>query len=198
MSLRERKKVERRAQLLDIAHRLFHEKGFANTTIEEICDEAMISKRTFFRYFPDKESLVFPNRDERLEQFVRFLGMHSDVDNPFDALRDATRLFSSRYNENKDKILAQQALIQSSQSLLARERAIDRDWEAAIAAAFAARSEPGPETELWSAVLAGAVMGVVRATMRCWFAGDCERNLGELGLTAIDCLEQGFPKRMVV
>lgn len=194
ISLREQKKQEARNNVLEVAHRLFHEKGFDGTTVEEICADSRISKRSFFRYFKDKESLVFPNRDERLEQFVMFLDFNRSAENPFDPLRLATQLFSAAYDENAGKILAQQMLIQSSPALVAREREIDRDWEVEIARVFNLRSESTAENELWSAVAAGAVMGVVRATMRHWFEKGCEENLCELGLAAIDCLERGFPE----
>ena len=196
-SLREQKKALARAKTLDVAHKLFREKGFEQTTLEEICAEASISKRTFFRYFRDKESLIFPNRESRLEAFRMFLQAYGDAENPFEVLRLATEVFSREYNHNFDKILAQQTLIQSSPSLRAREAEIDRDWEIEIAAAFARRSGPGRQNELWAAVAAGAVMGVVRATMRQWFAHGCREDLNALGQMAIDSLERGFPERFV-
>jgi len=197
LGLREQKKAMARANALDVAHVLFREKGFDQTTLEDICAESGISKRTFFRYFKDKESLVFPNRDTRLEAFRGFLQMYGDADNPFEVLRVATKVFSTEYNSNSDKILAQQVLINSSGALRARESEIDRDWELEIAAAFGRRSAPGRPNELWAAVAAGAVMGVVRATMRQWFAHGCLEDLNELGQMAIDSLERGFPERLV-
>lgn len=196
MSLREQKKAEARQKTLDVAHELFHEQGFDDTTIMEICARSKISKRTFFRYFRDKESLLFPNRDERLEAFKKFLDEYDDADSPFDVLRLATDVFSENYSDNADKILAQQEIIQSSPALRAREAEIDRDWEREIAAAFKRRSVPNRENELWAAVAAGAVMGVVRATMRQWYANGAREDLGELGHAAIDCLERGFPEKL--
>ena len=56
--MRERKKARTRATLRSVAFRLFREQGFAETTIEQIADEAEVSPSTFFRYFPTKEALV--------------------------------------------------------------------------------------------------------------------------------------------
>ena len=192
-SLRERKKAETRANVLRVAHDLFRTAGFDATTLEEICAGAVISKRTFFRYFTDKEALVFPNRDERLEGFVTFLESGPPQESPFQTLRRATRLFGMEYGEHRDTILAQQRLIDPSPALRSREREIDMDWEVAVARLFARRLGADADAELWSRVLAGAIMGVVRATMNYWFDGDCEADLVKLGLDAIDFLERGFP-----
>jgi AcrR family transcriptional regulator len=195
MTLRARKKAEARANVLETAHRLFRYDSFDSVTLETICSESSISKRTFFRYFRDKESLVFPHRDERLTRFVQFLGEHEQVENPFDSLRLATQVFGAQYNENRKHLRAQQAVILSSQALLAREREIDLEWERAIANAFSARSGNAPEDDLWARVLAGAIMGVVRSTMTYWFDREGQDDLRQLGLDALDYLERGFPHR---
>jgi AcrR family transcriptional regulator len=66
--LRERKKVKTRATIRREALRLFEEKGYANTTIEQIADAADISSSTFFRYFRAKEAVLLS--DDLIEPIV--------------------------------------------------------------------------------------------------------------------------------
>lgn len=191
-NLREQKKAETRANILRIAQAMFHEQGFEATTIDDICAAVPISKRTFFRYFSDKEALVFPNRDMRLDRFVELLDASAGKEQPFDVFRRVTRLFAAEYMAHREQLLAQQTLIVQTPTLLAREREIDHDWEQAIAEAFARRFPPGPASRRRADVLAGAMIGVVRATMRHWFSSGCVDDLDQLGQEALDSLERGF------
>jgi AcrR family transcriptional regulator len=58
MSLRERRRRQTGADIRDAAVRLARERGFDRVSIEEISVEAGISPRTFFNYFPNKESAI--------------------------------------------------------------------------------------------------------------------------------------------
>jgi AcrR family transcriptional regulator len=58
VGLRERRHRQTSADIRDAAVRLARERGFDKVTIEEICAEAGISARTFFNYFPNKESAI--------------------------------------------------------------------------------------------------------------------------------------------
>jgi len=55
---RERKRNETHQKLLACALRLFGERGFANTKIEDITEAADVGKGTFFNYFPSKEHVL--------------------------------------------------------------------------------------------------------------------------------------------
>jgi AcrR family transcriptional regulator len=67
--LRERKKAKTRAAIQQEAMRLFRERGYADTTVEEIAEAAEVSESTFFRYFPTKEDVVLrDDYDELLLQ----------------------------------------------------------------------------------------------------------------------------------
>ncbi len=55
---RERKKEETRSNIVDYAIALFKEKGFPETSMEEIAEKVDISKATLYNYFPDKGSIL--------------------------------------------------------------------------------------------------------------------------------------------
>jgi AcrR family transcriptional regulator len=58
VSRRERKKQETKSRIIKIAMYFFRKHGFETTTMEQIAEEADISKATLYNYFPVKESII--------------------------------------------------------------------------------------------------------------------------------------------
>jgi AcrR family transcriptional regulator len=56
--LRERKKVRLRTQIIETSLRLFCERGYEGTRIDDIVATLEISQPTFFRYFPSKDAVL--------------------------------------------------------------------------------------------------------------------------------------------
>lgn len=56
--LREAKRAEMERRLAEIAYALIRERGFGRVTVEDIVDEARVSRRTFSNYYSCKEEAV--------------------------------------------------------------------------------------------------------------------------------------------
>ena len=66
LTRRERHSAAVRQRLFDAAMRLFAERGFTETTVEDITNAADVGKGTFFNYFPSKEELLTAFGDLRI------------------------------------------------------------------------------------------------------------------------------------
>jgi len=88
---RQRRSAEIRERLFHAALTLFAEKGFAETTVEDITNAADVGKGTFFNYFPSKDHILLAfgemqlgklqeainiarRTNEPMPQFLRALG----------------------------------------------------------------------------------------------------------------------------
>jgi AcrR family transcriptional regulator len=71
---RQRRREETAQRILSSAVRLFEQRGYSTTTVEQITEAADVAKGTFFNYFPTKEHLLLSLFDllraefEHLEQ----------------------------------------------------------------------------------------------------------------------------------
>jgi AcrR family transcriptional regulator len=63
--LRERKKLQTRQHIADVAAALFAEHGFEDVTVDQVAAAADVAKKTVFNYFPTKEDLVFDRAEQR-------------------------------------------------------------------------------------------------------------------------------------
>ena len=54
---REREKEKRKSDIVDAAERIFFEKGYENATMDDVANEAELSKGTLYLYFKNKEDL---------------------------------------------------------------------------------------------------------------------------------------------
>lgn len=66
------------------ASRLFHRSGVRNITIDEVCSELRISKKTFYQHFQQKEDLIGAvieeNKHQHFEKFEKNLRNKNAID----------------------------------------------------------------------------------------------------------------------
>lgn len=187
---RERKKLRTRALIQREALRLFLEKGFEATTIEEIAEAADIAPSTFFNYFPTKEDVVL--QDDLDPVLLEAIHVEPAGLGPIAMLRNAIHHVFSRLTPEQNAIFRRRlALMASNPTLRAaflNQSASQLDEIVAVVARRAGRSSD----DFAVRNLAGALLGVMMATFLT-AANDPDADL--LGLTdqALAHLEAGLP-----
>ena len=87
--LREQTRTVVRSLLARTAIELFAEKGYDNTTLDEVATAAGISRRTLFNYFRSKEDLALSSLAEQGEHIAARLAERPAGEDPWTALRAA-------------------------------------------------------------------------------------------------------------
>jgi len=161
IGLRERKKAKTRAAIREHALRLFRERGYSATTIEQIAAAAEVSPATFFRYFPTKEDVVLQD-DMDLVTLAAFEAQPADL-GPIAAMRSATTALIAQMSPADMARLGDTTELTMSVPEI-RARAVDeltRTIEV-IAAAVAKRAGRRPD-DFAARSVAGAIVGVIMA-----------------------------------
>jgi len=85
---------ERMEQTLEVAHRLFAERGFAAVTMDDIAGEVGVTKPLLYNYFGNKERLYIACMKRSGDALVKtILETVGDTSNPGDALNQGLRAF---------------------------------------------------------------------------------------------------------
>src|SRR5215470_16966550 len=177
-SLRDRRKDRTRRMIQAEALRLFAGKGFAATTIEEIAAAADMAPRTFFRYFPAKEEVVFwADYQPTLASFVTA----RPGDEPaIQALRHGiVDGLADFYDQDRERLLERIKLAFRTPALHPRLRQQQADWATGMTALLAARLGAPPD-DLEIRVIAAAIAAALFVAIEEWQARDGQRDLREL------------------
>ncbi|MEU0791843.1 TetR family transcriptional regulator [Amycolatopsis sp. NPDC005961] len=103
------------------AMELFEEQGFEETTAVQIAKRARVTARTFFRYFPDKEEILFADAHVLDEALVQELRQTPDLTNPLEAV---TRTLAGY---DWEKLGSRDIQHRRAQMIAANPRLLERD-----------------------------------------------------------------------
>ena len=158
---RERKKQRTREALVDAAFRLFQDKGFDATTVEEIADAVDVSSRTFFRYFASKEDVVLTFHDEQFATLMEELATRPADEPVMTALRHAAvkvirACEEGDYGFDPDRFICIQEMMEASPTVSGRSMEHGQKKQADITRVIAARMGVDPTEDLRPHIAAGA------------------------------------------
>jgi AcrR family transcriptional regulator len=190
-SRRDQHKSRTRQALREAALELFATKGFDETTTEEIAEQAGVSVRTFFRYFPTKELVLFHGRYNFIQAFTADFVDQPDSLSELDAMCAAFVATAPRLADRRKALLLYEKAVESSATLRGHEQDLRREDIATIAAAVAARRGlPRPDEEC--VLLAEIALLTYRRVEVRWLAGPARGDFAEMVVDEFRLLRELF------
>lgn len=139
-------------RLRQAAVELFAEHGFDNVTVTQIAERAGLTRRSFFRYFPDKREVLFAGAERLPAAIAEAIGAVPASTPPLAAVFEGLAGIGTQMVELIDGIPARRAVIQASPELQERERTKAAAITTAIRAALVTRAVPSDEAKLLAEV----------------------------------------------
>jgi len=188
--LRERKKRRTFALIEQTALKLFVTNGFESTTVDDIAAAVAVSPRTFFRYFPTKEHVVFSSSEQVLDRLrTSIRGASPDVPDAL-ALRDGFLVLATSLERHRDENVSRARLIAESPALRARAVTTESEWVRVLGSELAKRS--GRRLDFTRRVLVESGLSANRAATDEWAARSGRGSLRRLITLAFDALIQQY------
>jgi AcrR family transcriptional regulator len=193
VGLRERKKQRTRQAIVETATRLFAERGFGETTLAEVADEAEVALSTIFNYFPGKPDIVFAVLDALIESArARIVDRSEDEMASVAVLAWVREVLPELEKPYTEAIRRSEQIIRSDPDLVAAERLRSALLEDELALGFArdlGEDPPGVRSRMMAAISLGGMVDV----WNDWIAmhrGDADLDFVELNELKAEYLEK--------
>jgi AcrR family transcriptional regulator len=192
VGLRERKKERTRAELTDAAFRLFAERGFDETTIEDIVEQVEVSPRTFFRYFDSKEDVVIGFFDDMGLELRDMLSERPAQEPPFEALSTALGSLVEQYEERAERVMAAKRLAHETPTVRARLLDKHARWENWVTAELCDRSGFSGHDDPQLRLIAAVALAAYGTAVNQWCTSADDPDLHSLVDDALHEVGRGF------
>ncbi|WP_018546523.1 TetR/AcrR family transcriptional regulator [Streptomyces sp. LaPpAH-108] len=167
--------------LADTALELFDASGFEQVTVADIARAAGISQRSFFRYFGNKEDVVFGDRIPSAEDVREELCRHLDGQPGWDALRDTFVVAAGQMDSEAGRWKRATRVICHTPALRARYLEKHLAWTGALVPEITARMcEDGPAAELKARTMVTAALACFDVALERWADDIEDRSLAAL------------------
>lgn len=160
-------------RLVDAAMALFAEQGFESTSVEEIAARAGVGRTTFFRRFPTKEDVVFPDHDGLLEKVGARLATGTAA-TARTALEDASTLVLAHYLAEGETARRRYRLTRTVGALRHRELASVHRYFRLFSRHLREWLADAPDGALRAEIIASSVIAAHNHVLRSWLRGEIE------------------------
>lgn len=163
-------RAEVRRELVATAVELFRNRGYEDTTIDDIAAAAGVGRRTFFRYFRSKEDAISPDHEAALARVAEvFETAHPDEPTASLVLRAGETVFEM-YAEDPQLSMERFQLTHEVAALRDREAASVDHYRRLFTRYLRLRFIDEPDGELRAAVIGAAVVAAHNLALRAWLA----------------------------
>ena len=170
-----------RSEVADRAVMILDERGFDETTVEQLAANVGISPRSFFRYFPTKEDVVIGNLMEMGRLVEQQLFARPESEPPWSALRNSLSPMVLSTESDPPKILRQARVALSTPAL--RARAVERheNWATFLAPIVAERMlDTSAGGMLAARALTQSALACLFVATSCWVEQEGSEPFGDL------------------
>lgn len=169
-----------RMRLADAAFALFDERGYEQTTVDEIAERAGVGRTTFFRHYGSKEAVIFPDHD-RLLELIRDRLATSSHRTSLVAVSDAVRLVLLHYIDEGDLARRRYALTSKVAALRDREIASVARYQRLFREFIADwMGDPSKSASLRAELMAASVVAAHNHVLRRWLRGESADPVAEV------------------
>lgn len=154
----------RRAQILDASLVCFRERGFRQTTIEEICAEARISPGALYRYFSSKADIIAAIALDARAEAEAALDRLNGAEGLIDGLSELARAFCTTFDEQGDTALLADIWAEAARDPLLAKALRDRD-QIAAARITAAITKAQRDSTIYPALPAAEAAEILMAAL---------------------------------
>jgi AcrR family transcriptional regulator len=159
-----------RTTLVDVALDLFSAQGYDATTTDEIAKAAGVSARTFFRYFPTKQSILFFGAYDFIRGFRGVYLAQPTTVSDVDAMTESFASLSVGLKRLRRRVSLYQKAVTNSLVLRGHERH-DQDAKAEIVAMAVAERRGLPAPDAAAEVLARIGLLLLDRALKRWVSG---------------------------
>lgn len=169
---------------------LFRDRGFDAVSIDDIAASVGIGRRTFFRYYPSKNDVVWGRFDDLIDDWERWITAETTHLPLMDAIRAAVLHFND-FPDLNDTHRVRMALILDNPTLQAHSTLRYERWRAVIAG-YAARRLGCDESAFAPHVVGHLALGASLAAYEQWLRAP-ESDLLTLLDAALSMVGDGLP-----
>jgi AcrR family transcriptional regulator len=169
----------------------FAARGFESTTVDDIAEQAGVSRRTFFRHFATKEDVVFPDHEELRRRVAADLERRS-TESALTAVCQAVGLVLDDYVRHRDVSLARFELTRSIVPLRDREIVNVHRYQRLFARHLHERL--GPSDPVTAELMAAAVVTAHNNVLREWLVSGGKKDPRPRLATVFTMVQQAFER----